>query len=125
MSSLIVPRIAVASVWVYQGLWCKLLGHACHHQKIVETAPFLNSFWALVLPFVLAFFLFANAATPDHNAAAPAKGVAFALHVTLSILAYAAFGLSCVLSVIYLAQQRLLMRHHDQLGMHRAQSIGC
>jgi ABC-type maltose transport system permease subunit len=46
MSSLIVPRIAVASVWAYQGLWCKLLGHASHHQKIVETAPFLNSFWA-------------------------------------------------------------------------------
>src|SRR6202007_2986005 len=63
-----------------------------------------RSVGAFVLPFVLAFFLFANAATPDHYAAAPAKGVAFALHVTLSILAYAAFGLSCVLSVIYLAQ---------------------
>jgi len=70
-----------------------------------------RSVGALVLPFVLAFFLFANAAVSDHAAAVPARGVAFALHVTLSILAYAAFGLSCVLSVIYLAQQRLLHKH--------------
>src|SRR6267378_1490302 len=35
----------------------------------------------------------------------------FALHVTLNILAYAAFALSFVLSVIYLLQNRLL-RHH-------------
>jgi HemX protein len=70
-----------------------------------------RSVGALVLPFVLSFFLFANAAAPDHNPTVPARGVAFALHVTLSILAYAAFGLSCVLSVIYLAQQRLLQKH--------------
>jgi ABC-type uncharacterized transport system permease subunit len=35
----------------------------------------------------------------------------FAFHVTLSILAYAAFGLSCVLSLIYLGEQRLLHEH--------------
>ena len=70
-----------------------------------------RSVGALVLPFVLAFLIFASAAPPDHTAPVPAKGVAFALHVTLSILAYSAFGLSCVLSVIYLAQQRLLQKH--------------
>ena len=70
-----------------------------------------RSVGALVVPFVVAFFLFANAATPDHVARVPARGVAFALHVTLSILAYAAFALSCALSVIYLAQQRLLQKH--------------
>lgn len=43
MISLLLPRIAVASVWIYQGLWCKLLGHAPHHQKIAETTPFLNA----------------------------------------------------------------------------------
>lgn len=43
MSSLMLPRIAIASVWIYQGLWCKLLGHAPHHRKIVETTPFLNA----------------------------------------------------------------------------------
>jgi ABC-type uncharacterized transport system permease subunit len=70
-----------------------------------------RSVGALVLPFVLAFFVFANVAPPDHTAPVPAKGVAFALHVTLSILAYAAFGLSCVLSTMYLVQQRLLQKH--------------
>src|SRR5215475_14197304 len=69
-----------------------------------------RSVGALVLPFVLAFFLFASAAPATHAAPVPARGVAFALHVTLSILAYAAFGLSCVLSVIYLAQQWLLQK---------------
>jgi len=70
-----------------------------------------RSVGAFVLPFVLAFFLFAQLSPPDRLAAAPATGVAFAFHVTLSILAYAAFGLSCVLSVIYLAEQRLLHKH--------------
>jgi hypothetical protein len=42
MSSLLLPRTAVALVWIYQGFWCKLVGHAPHHQKILETAPFLN-----------------------------------------------------------------------------------
>jgi hypothetical protein len=41
-SSLLLPRTAIALVWIYQGFWCKLLGRAPHHQKIVGTAPFLN-----------------------------------------------------------------------------------
>ena len=46
MSDLILPRIAVASVWIYQGFWCKILGQAPHHQKILETTPFVPSSWA-------------------------------------------------------------------------------
>jgi hypothetical protein len=46
MPSLILPRAAIALVWLYQGLWCKLLGRAPHHQKIVGTVPFLNSWQA-------------------------------------------------------------------------------
>jgi HemX protein len=38
----------------------------------------------------------------------PARGPLFAFHVTLNTWAYAAFALSFVLSVIYLAQDRLL-----------------
>jgi uncharacterized membrane protein YphA (DoxX/SURF4 family) len=41
MSNLI-PRAAVASVWIYQGLWCKLVGRMPHHLKIVGTVPFFN-----------------------------------------------------------------------------------
>ena len=61
-----------------------------------------------VLPVILAFF-FAAYLMPEH-AKTPSNphGVVFALHVTLSILAYAAFALSCVLSLIYLAEERFL-----------------
>jgi HemX protein len=38
----------------------------------------------------------------------PARGVLFALHVTLNTWAYSAFALSFILSVIYLAQDRVL-----------------
>jgi hypothetical protein len=41
MSSLL-PRAAIAAVWIYQGLWCKLLGRMPHHQEIVGTVPLLT-----------------------------------------------------------------------------------
>jgi len=44
----------------------------------------------------------------------PARGALFAFHVTLNTWAYAAFALSFVLSMIYLAQDRLL--HSRRLG---------
>jgi ABC-type uncharacterized transport system permease subunit len=63
---------------------------------------------AFVLPIILAFFFIAYL-VPDHpSPPAAAHGAAFALHVTLSILAYAAFALSCVLSLMYLAEERYL-----------------
>jgi ABC-type uncharacterized transport system permease subunit len=63
---------------------------------------------AFVLPIILAFF-FTAYLVPDHpSPPAAAHGVVFALHVTLSILAYAAFALACVLSLIYLAEERFL-----------------
>src|SRR5262249_3522029 len=63
------------------------------------------------LPFVLVFFLAAHAAPPDRLPPPPAHGSLFAFHVTLSILAYAAFALSFVLSLIFLIQERLLRMH--------------
>jgi SAM-dependent methyltransferase len=33
------PRLAVALVWLYQGLWCKLLGRCPGHRAIVEAVP--------------------------------------------------------------------------------------
>jgi ABC-type uncharacterized transport system permease subunit len=70
---------------------------------------------AFVLPFILVFFLAARVAPADRLSAAPAHGVIFALHVTLSILAYAAFALSCVLSVIFIGEERVLRTR--KLGM--------
>lgn len=63
---------------------------------------------AFVLPVILAFF-FSAYLVPGHSSnPTTVHGVVFALHVTLSILAYAAFALSCVLSLMYLAEERVL-----------------
>ncbi len=70
-----------------------------------------RSVGAFVLPFILVFFLAAHLAPADRLSAPDAHGPTFAFHVTLSILGYSAFALSCVLSVIYLGEERLLRRH--------------
>src|SRR6202050_3373634 len=67
-----------------------------------------RSVGAFVMPFVLAFFLAANLTTGDKLSPPPAHGPVFAFHVTLSILAYAAFALSFVLSLIFLVENSLL-----------------
>jgi ABC-type uncharacterized transport system permease subunit len=70
-----------------------------------------RSVGAFVLPFVVVFFLAAHLAPADRLKPPDAHGPTFAFHVTLSILAYAAFALSFVLSLIYLGEERLLRRH--------------
>jgi ABC-type transport system involved in cytochrome c biogenesis permease subunit len=67
-----------------------------------------RSVGAFVLPFILAFFLAAHLAPADRLSPTPAHGPVFAFHVTLSILAYSAFALSFVLSLIFLVEARLL-----------------
>jgi ABC-type uncharacterized transport system permease subunit len=67
-----------------------------------------RSVGAFVLPFILVFFLAAHLAPADRLAPPPARGPVFAFHVTLSILAYAAFALSFVLSLLFLAEARHL-----------------
>jgi ABC-type uncharacterized transport system permease subunit len=67
-----------------------------------------RSVGAFVLPFVLVFFVAAHLAPADRLSPTPARGVLFAFHVTLSILAYAAFALSFVLSLMFLIENRLL-----------------
>jgi ABC-type transport system involved in cytochrome c biogenesis permease subunit len=71
-----------------------------------------RSVGAVVLPFILAFFLAAHLAPADRLSPTSAHGVVFAFHVTLSILAYAAFALSFVLSLIFLVENRLLKNRH-------------
>src|SRR5246500_3721284 len=70
-----------------------------------------RSVGAFVLPFVLVFFVAAHLAPADRLSPTPARGVLFAFHVTLSILAYAAFALSFVLSLMFLIENRLLRNH--------------
>lgn len=67
-----------------------------------------RSVGAFVLPFIMVFFLVAHLAPADRLAPPPGPGLVFTLHVTLSILAYAAFALAFVLSLIFLAESRHL-----------------
>jgi ABC-type transport system involved in cytochrome c biogenesis permease subunit len=61
-----------------------------------------------VLPIVIGVFLLAHLPEARAVKAPPAQGPLFAFHVTLNILAYSAFAISFVLSIIFLVQNRRL-----------------
>jgi HemX protein len=70
-----------------------------HRQRAVGVlVTFLLVIWVALL----------DLAPRPLTAAPPARGALFALHVALDAWAYAAFGLSFVLSVVYLVQDRML-----------------
>jgi len=72
-----------------------------HRERAI--GPFL-------IPFVLAFSVL-GIVLPSHAPSGPAtRGSLFAFHVTLAILADAAFALSFVLSLLYLIQNRQIRR---------------
>ncbi len=50
MPPLILIDVAVALVWLYEGLWCKVLGGSRHELEVVEAAPLFS-------PNVAALFL--------------------------------------------------------------------
>jgi hypothetical protein len=39
---LLLVRCAIAAVWLYEGLWCKVLGRMPNQKGIVEAVPFLG-----------------------------------------------------------------------------------
>jgi uncharacterized membrane protein YphA (DoxX/SURF4 family) len=41
-SNRILIRVAIASVWLYQGLWCKVLGRMPHHGQVIAAVPLLD-----------------------------------------------------------------------------------
>ncbi len=44
-------RVAVAAVWIYEGLWCKLLHGQPHELEVVRAVPYLGPrVGALLLP---------------------------------------------------------------------------
>ena len=77
----------------------------------LELLHMRRSVGAFILPFVLVFVVAAQLAPAGRTAPPAASGIAFAFHVTLSILAYAAFALSFVFSLIFLGEQRILRSH--------------
>lgn len=42
MPPLLLIRIAIALVWFYEGLWCKILGRLPDQESIVKDVPFLG-----------------------------------------------------------------------------------
>ncbi len=79
-------------------------------------------------PFLIPFVILTTAAgllLPD-SGSAPAEGTQgslFALHVTLAILAYAAFTFSFVLAILYLVQSRQLRRRRTGILFSRLPAL--
>ncbi|HTT41336.1 MAG TPA: DoxX-like family protein [Burkholderiales bacterium] len=95
-------RAAVAAVWLYEGLWCKLLRGQPHELKVVEAVPHLG----------------------------PAAGAVFLRVLGVAEVALAAWALSAIAPLQCAAAQTLLLialngggllwaRHiiHDPAGM--------
>ena len=36
-------RLSIAMVWLYQGLWCKVLGGVPHQEAVISSVPFLGA----------------------------------------------------------------------------------
>jgi uncharacterized membrane protein YphA (DoxX/SURF4 family) len=36
-------RLSIAVVWLYQGLWCKVLGGVPHQEAVISSVPFLGA----------------------------------------------------------------------------------
>lgn len=81
-----------------------------------------------IAPFLIPFVLLFSAAglllpLPHSPATSDTRGALFALHVTLAILAYAAFTFSFVLSLLYLIQNRQIRRARTGLLFARLPAL--
>ncbi|MFZ0701621.1 MAG: cytochrome c biogenesis protein CcsA [Candidatus Acidiferrales bacterium] len=86
----------------------------------LETYHRQRAVGSLVVPFVMFWLLVAVVVAPSNVHHEPAaNGALFALHITIGILAYAAFAISFLLSVIYLIQNRGLRHGHPGLAFWR------
>jgi uncharacterized membrane protein YphA (DoxX/SURF4 family) len=55
MPPLFLLRLAVAAVWLYEGLWCKLLGGVPHQAEIVASHPLFGKRLATIFLQTLAW----------------------------------------------------------------------
>lgn len=86
----------------------------------LETYHRQRAVGSLVVPFVMLWLAVAVAVAPSSRVhEPPANGALFALHITIGILAYAAFAIAFLLSVIYLIQNRILRRGRPGLAFWR------
>ena len=49
-------EIAVALVWLYEGLWCKVLGGSRHELEVVQASPLFSPVLAALFLRVLGLF---------------------------------------------------------------------
>ncbi|MGD0098513.1 MAG: DoxX-like family protein [Terracidiphilus sp.] len=49
-------RLSIALVWLYQGLWCKVLVGVPHHRAVISAVPFIGSASATIALMVLGLF---------------------------------------------------------------------
>jgi uncharacterized membrane protein YphA (DoxX/SURF4 family) len=54
MPPLLLLRVAVAAVWLYEGLWCKLLGRTPHQTEVVAAHPLFGPKMARTFLYALA-----------------------------------------------------------------------
>jgi len=78
---------------------------------------------AFVMPLVLLLLGLELVVAPHAAPRSPARGAIFALHVTSNILAYSAFTLSFVYSLVYLVQDYLLRRKRPVAMMWRLPAL--
>ncbi len=62
MPPLLLLQVAVALVWLYEGLWCKVLAGSRHELEVVEAAPLFRPHLAAVFLRALGVFECALAA---------------------------------------------------------------
>ena len=86
----------------------------------LETYHRQRTVGCFVVPFVIFWLVVAVVVAPSTIQHAPqTNGALFALHITIGVLAYAAFAISFLLSVIYLLQDRVLRRGKPGLAFWR------
>jgi ABC-type transport system involved in cytochrome c biogenesis permease subunit len=93
-------------LWGSLSLFAWLVGLIYLGLELVHRGRSVGPF---VLPFVIILFSLSHIRNVSPHPS-QARGALFALHITLSILAYSAFALAAVLSAIFLLQNRLLRR---------------
>ena len=86
----------------------------------LETYHRRRAVGSFVVPFVILWLVIAMVVAPARVHHEPAaNGALFAFHITIGILAYAAFAISFLLSLIYLVQNRVLRGGRPGLAFWR------
>jgi ABC-type transport system involved in cytochrome c biogenesis permease subunit len=102
----VLQAVPYEDLWGSLSLFAWLIGATFLGLELVHRGRAVGPF---VLPLVVVLFSLSHFSEVSPHPS-PARGALFALHVTLNILAYSAFSLAFVLSIIFLIQNRLLRR---------------